>query len=159
VENISLFRAEESETERELRAMLGLASPDDPEPVISTPELTSGPPGEPQNSMQAMEETPLSPLVPDSTSISNPAESIAQPSNDPLVGQSNTTSLVAPPQDQTLTEGDPPAGSTPPKTGFTEKPPPVSEPPQLPSWNPIGFVGDEEEEEEIPSINMESDSD
>lgn len=139
--------------------MLGLASPEDPEPVISTQELTSGPPGGPQNSMQAMEETPPSPLVPDSTSIPNPTETIARPSNDTPVDQPNTTPLVALPQDQTLTEGDPPVDSAPPKTNFTEKPPPVSEPPQLPSWNPIGFVGDEEEEEEIPSINMESDSD
>ena len=39
--------------------------------------------------------------------------------------------------------------------------PPASEPLQPPSWNPINFVGDEDEEEdeEIPSINMDSDSD
>ena len=35
IENLSLLRAEESEAEQELRAMLGLAAPEDPERAVA----------------------------------------------------------------------------------------------------------------------------
>ena len=40
-----------------------------------------------------------------------------------------------------------------------EKTPPASEFLQPPYWNPITFGDEDEEDEEIPSINMDSDSD
>jgi hypothetical protein len=141
--------------------MLGLASAEDPEPVASAQEPPPEPSKEFENTTPAAEVTPLSNLVPDSTFITNPTGPLGLPSNDMQVDRSNITSLVGLPQEQTPIEVVPPKDSSPPKTRFTEKSPPVSEPPQPPSWDPISYVGDEEEEdeEEIPSINMESDSD
>ena len=146
--------------ERELRAMLGLAIPEDPEPEVSVqlPPQTSSTVFE--GPAQAAETTP-SRVVPNPTpSVINPSNPPVQLSNDMQVDQTNVPFAL--PQDQTPVEDTSPAlNPTPPAVKFSERLPPVLEPPQPPSWNPIAFVGDEEEEEEeeIPSINMDSDSD
>jgi hypothetical protein len=160
LENVSLFRVEESEVERELRAMLGLTIPEDPEPEVSAqlPPQTSSTVFE--GPAQAAETTP-SRVVPNPTpSVTNSSNPPAQSSNDMQVDQTSIPSTL--PRDQTPVEDiSPTSNPTPPTVGFSERIPPVFEPPQPPSWNPIAFVGDEdeEEEEEIPSINMDSDSD
>lgn len=160
LENISLYRIEEGEAERELRAMLGLASPGDPEPVVFAEEPLQPPLEESQNPMQDVEPTLPSRSVPSLTSQApNQTDPPTQRSDDIRVDQPSIKPVVALPQDQTLTKDVPPASSTPATTKFSEGIPPASEPPQLSSWNPISFIGDEEEEEEIPSINMDSDSD
>ena len=152
MENVSLFRVEESEVEQELRAMLGLATPEDPEPAASAQSPPQASPGGPESPAQGVEPTPSSLLVPD------PAQSLS----DMQVDQMKVLPVTTLPPDQTPVKEDPPLSNQTPSTiKFNERPPPVSEPLQPPSWNPIGFVGDEdeEEEEEIPSINMDSDSD
>lgn len=157
MENVSLFRVEESEAEKELRAMLGLGSPEDPEPTILPSRISSK---EPENPVQAVESTPPSRLVHGRTPILNPSEPLAQSSNDMQVDQTNIPPVTAPPQNRTRIVDDPPASNPTPSTNkLSGRPPPVSEPPQpSSSWDPISFVSDEEEEE-IPSINMDSDSD
>jgi len=78
------------------------------------------------------------------------------------VDQMKISHITTLPPDQALVKEDPPLSNPTSSTiKLSERPPPVSEPTQLPSWDPIGYVGDEdeEEEEEIPSINMDSDSD
>lgn len=139
--------------ERDLRTMLGLASPEDPEPVIPAQEPPKRSIEEPQNPTQDMEPAASSRPVPNlALEVPNPGDPPAQPSNDMQIDQPNVTPIVALPQSQTPTKGVAPAK-------FSEGKSPVSEP-QLPSWNPVDFIGDEEEEEEeIPSINMDSDSD
>jgi len=159
MENVSLFRVEESEVEQELRAMLGLATPEDPEPAVSTelPPRTS--PKEPENPAQAVETASLAHNpAPPITNSSNPH---ARSSNDMQVDQVKILPITAQSQDQTPVIDDPPLPNQSPSTiKLSERSPQMSEPPQFPSWNPIGFVDDEEEEEEeIPSINMDSDSD
>ena len=154
MENVSLFRVEESEVERELRTMLGLATPEDPEPTASA-QL---PPQVPENPTREVETTSLAlnPAPPILDSSNPPVQS----SNDMQVEQMNTPPIIAPPPDQTSFKDATPVSSlTPSTTKFGGGPTPVSEPPEPPSWNPIGFVDDEDEEEEIPSINMDSDSD
>lgn len=141
--------------EQELRAMLGLAPPGEPEPVVSVQESGQAPSEEPQNPMQDVES---------SSTVPNPAPKITNPparsSNDGQVDQPKIAPIVALLQDQTLTKGVLPTNLTPATTKSSQGLPPASEPPQVPSWNPIGFLGDEDEdEEEIPSINMDSDSD
>lgn len=160
LENISLYRVEEGEAERELRAMLGLASPGDPEPVVFAEEPLRQPLEESQNPMQDVEPALPSHSVPSLTSQApSQTDPPTQRSDDIQVDQPSIKPVVALPQDQTPTKNVPPA-STPAATKFSEGIPPASEPPQLSSWNPTSFIGDEEEEEEeIPSINMDSDSD
>lgn len=160
LENVSLFRVEESEVEQELRDMLGLASAEGPEPVVSAHEPVQEFLGEPQNPVEPAGPPPHSMLHP-APQTPNPRNSPAQPTNDTQVeDQPNTTHVVTLSQDKVPTEDSPPANSTPATTKFGEGLPSASEPPQPPSWEPISFVGDEEEEEEeIPSINMDSDSD
>ena len=156
MENVSLFRVEESEVERELRTMLGLATPEDPEPTASA-QL---PPQVPENPTREVETTSL--VLDPAPPILNSSNPPVQSPNDMQVEQTNTPPIIAPPSDQqTSFKGVTPVSNIiPSTTGFGEGPPPVSEPPEPSSWNPIGFVDDEEEEEEeIPSINMDSDSD
>lgn len=151
MENVSLFRAEESGTERELRAMLGLITSEDLEPTAST----QSPPNVPENSMQVAETA--SPIPDPGPSILNPPNPPAQPPNDMEVEQTNIPLAIAPPDQAPVENATPVLNPTPSAIEFSERPAPVSEPP---SWNPITFVDDEdEEEEEIPSINMDSDSD
>ena len=155
MENVSLFRVEESEVERELRTMLGLATPEDPE-LTGSAQL---PPQVPENPTREVETTSLAlnPAPP----ILNSSNPPVQSPNDMQVKQTNTPPIIAPPSDQTsFKDATPVSNLTPSTTKFGDGPPPVSEPSEPPSWNPIGFVDDEEEEEEeIPSINMDSDSD
>ena len=157
LENISLFRAEESELERELRTTLGLAAPEDPQPTASSqlpPQALSEVPENPTRAVETASFA-LAPTPPILDSSNPPAQS----SNDMQVEQTGVPPVIAPPHDQTPVKGAPPAlNQTPPMVEFNEKPP-VSEPPQAPPWNPISFVDDEDEEEEIPSINVDSDSD
>ncbi|KAF9646174.1 hypothetical protein BDM02DRAFT_3100296, partial [Thelephora ganbajun] len=159
MENISLFRVEESEVERKLRIMLGLASSEDPEPVVSAQE----PSREPESTAQVVETTHLPSSVPDpAPPILDSSNPPTKPPNDMQVDQTNTPPIIDAPQDQTPVKGVPSVlDPTPSTIRPNERPPLVSEPPQPPSWSHIGFVGDEDEEEdeEIPSINMESDSD
>jgi hypothetical protein len=160
VENVSLFRVEESEVERDLRAMLGLTSPDDPEPVVSAPEPRQESLEEPHDPTQDVElATSSRSMHGPAPQVPNPRDPPVQPSNDMQVDRPNITPINAQPQDQTPTKGVPPVHSTPATTEFSEGLPLAPDPAQLPSWNPFGFVGDEDdEEEEIPSINMDSDS-
>jgi len=155
MENISLFRAEESELERELRTTLGLAAPEDPEPMTSSqlpPQVSSE---VPENSAQEAETASLvlipAPPIPDS---SNPP---ARSSNDMQVERTDIPPVIARPHDHAPVEDAPPVPNpTPPIIKSGERSAPVSEPPPY----PISFVDDEDEEdEEIPSINMDSDSD
>jgi hypothetical protein len=140
--------------------MLGLAIPEDPEPEVSAqlPPETSSKVSE--SPVQAAETT-SSRVVPDTApSVINSSNPPAQSSNDMQVDQTNVPFVL--PRDQTPVEDTAPTlNPTPPAVKFSERRPPVPEPPQPPSWNSIAFVGDEdeEEEEEIPSINMDSDSD
>ena len=159
VENVSLFRVEESEAEQELRAMLGLVTPEDPEAMVSVRSPPQTPSKGPENPADGIEPPSSSRLVLDTTPISNPPTPL---SNDMQVDQAKIPPVTTRFPDQTsITDSLPLSNPTLPTIEFRERPSPVSEPPQPPSWNPIGFVGDEEEEEEeeIPSINMESDSD
>lgn len=162
MENISLSRVEESEVEQELRTMLGLATPEDPEPTLSarSPPQTSS--KEPEKPAQPVELTSSSRSPPDPTSSTlNRSKPDVQSSSDMQVEQTNITPVsTLPPGWTPVKEGPPPSNPTPSTSKLSERPPPVSEP-QPSSWNPIGFVceEDEEEEEEIPSINMDSDSD
>lgn len=143
--------------ERELRTALGLATPEDPEPQESSQLLPQGPPEVLGNAVQTVETAdPVHDPIPSVPNASNPP---AQSSEDMQVDQTNALPVIAAPQDQTPVEVVPPALDPVPSTSkSSERPPPVSEPPQ-PPWDPIGLVDDEEEEEEIPSINMDSDSD
>ena len=158
MENVSLYRVEESEVEQELRAVLELASPGDPGPMVPAQD----PPQEfleiPQNPAQDVE--PSSSVPDPAPQILNGRDPPAQPPNDMQVDQPNVTPTVALSHDKTSTISVPPANSTPAMTKSGEGLQPVSEPLQLPSWSPTGFLGDsDEDEEEIPSINMDSDSD
>lgn len=156
MENISLFRAEESELERELRTTLGLATPADPEPTAS-PQLPPQASSEvPENSAQEAETTSL---VPDpAPPILDSSNTPAQSSNDMQVEQTDIQPVITPPHHQAPVEdASPMVKQIPPTIKSSERSAPVSEPPP---WNPISFVDDEdEEEEEIPSIDMDSDSD
>ena len=141
--------------------MFELASPEDHEPTMPAQEP---PPGssEPRNPAQTVEQIPLSHLTPGpAPRVPSPKDPLAHPPNDMQVDQVNAAPLVDPPEDEVPTETAPIAYSTPPMAKLSERSPPASGPSQPPSWDPIGFVGDEdeEEEEEIPSINMDSDSD
>jgi len=163
MENVSLFRVEESEVEQELRAMLELAIPEDPEQAVPTRLPPQGSSKGPKQPAQPVELTspPRSAADP-APPIFNPSNPPTQPSNEMQVDKTNIPPVTALPPDQTPVKGDPSLSNPTPSTiKHNEKPPPVSEPPQAPSWNPIGFFGDEDEEdeEEIPSINMDSDSD
>ena len=162
MENISLSRVEESEVEQELRKMLGLATSEDPEPAASAQSPPQASSKEPEKSAQPVEPTSLSRSLPDpAPSILNPSRRDARSPNDMQVDQTNTTPVSTLPPDRTpVKESSPLSNPTPSTSKLSERPPPVSEP-QTSSWNPIGFVceEDEEEEEEIPSINMDSDSD
>lgn len=162
MENISLSRAEESEVEQELRTMLGLVTSEDPEPTASAQSPPQASSKELEKSAQPVEPTSLSRSLPDpAPSILNPSRRDARSPNDMQVDQTNITSVSTLPPDRTpVKESSPLSNPTPSTSKLSERPPPVSEP-QTSSWNPIGFVceEDEEEEEEIPSINMDSDSD
>ena len=164
MENVSLFRAEESEVEQELRAMLELTMPEDPEPAVPTRLPPQGSSKEPEQPAQPIEPTSPSRLVPDpALPVLDPSSKPAQSLNNMEVDQTNIPSVTTLPPDQAPVKEDPPLSNPTPSTiKLSERPPPVSEPPQPPpSWNPIRFFGDEDEEdeEEIPSINMDSDSD
>ena len=162
VENVSLFRAEESEVEQELRAMLQLTAPEDPERTVSAQPLPQGSSRGPDDLAQGTE--PTSPR-----SVPNSAPPNVNPPNPPTASSNHMQmdQVKVPPaatlsQDQEPAKDDPPLSSPVPSTTRSdERPPPASEPLQPNSWNPISFVGDEDEEEdeEIPSINMDSDSD
>ena len=160
MERISLFPAEESDLERELRTTLGLATSEDPEPTAS-PQLPPQTSSEvPENFAQAVETAPLvpNPVLPILGSSNPPAP----PSNDMQVEQADVPPIRTLPHDRVPVEDAPPAFDTTPSTiKSSERSAPVSEPPQPPPWNPISFIddGDEDEDEEIPSINMDSDSD
>ena len=162
MENISLSRVEESEVEQELRTMLGLATSEDPEPTASAQSPPQGSSKEPEKPAQPVEPTSSSRSLPSpAPSILNPLKPDVRLSNDMQVDQTNITPVTTLPPDRTLVkEGPPLSNPTPSTSKLSERPPPVSET-QPSSWNPIGFVceEDEEEEEEIPSINMDSDSD
>ena len=149
--------------ERELRTMLGLTTSEDPEHAVSAQSLPQAPLREPENSTQPMEPSASSHLIPDpAPTILDPSNPPVQSLNDMQVDQTYFPPAVALPDDQTPAKDDPPVPDLTSSTiKFSERPPLVSESLSQPSWNPIGFVGDEEEEEEeeIPSINMDSDSD
>jgi hypothetical protein len=135
--------------------MFRLASPEDQEPPPGSSE-------EPRNPAQTVEQIPSSHLTPNpAPRVPSPKDTPVQPANDMQVDQVNTAPLVDPPEDEVPTKPAPIVYSAPSTTKIGERSPPVSAPSQLPSWDPIGFLGDEdeEEEEEIPSINMDSDSD
>ena len=161
VDDISLFRVEESDVERDLRTMLGLASPEDPEPIAPSLEPPEASLEKSQNPTEDMEPAASShSVLSPAPKIHNPSDSPAQPSNDMQVDQLDASPIIAPPQSQTPTTSVPRANSMPATDKFSEGQLPASKPPQLHSWDPFGYVGDEEEEEEeIPSINMDSDSD
>ena len=162
VENVPLFRVEESEAGQELRGVLGLGAPEDSEPAAPAQESSQRSSEELQNLAQAVELPSSSHFVLDPTPRTPNLTGLpAQPPNDMQVDQPSVVPPVTLPQGQTPAQNALPMDSTLPSVKVTEEPPrPVLEPPQLPSWNPIGFTGDEDEEEdEIPSINMESDSD
>ena len=157
-----MFRVEESEAERGLRTMFELASPEDHEPTVPAQEPPPGSSEEPGNSAQTVEQVSLSHVTPNpAPRVPSPKGSLTQPPNDMQVDQVNTAPLVDPPEDEVPTETAPIAYSTRPMAKLSERSPPAPAPSQPPSWDPIGFLGDEdeEEEEEIPSINMDSDSD
>lgn len=160
IKDVSLFRVEESEAERELQAMLKLASPGDPDPTIFAQVSPQEYLEELPNPTQDVEQVPLSHSVPNpAPKVPNPNDLSVQPSSDMQVDQSNITPIVTLPQDKIPTRGVSPVNSTPASTKSNEGIPPASEPPQFPSWDPINFLRDEDEdEEEIPSINMDSDS-
>jgi len=159
MEDISLFRVEESEAEQELRSMLGLATPEDPEPMVSVELPPRALSKEPENPAHTVETTSLvhNPAPP----IHNSSNPPTQLSNDMQVDRMKIPPITAQSRDQTPVKDDPPLPNQSPSTiKFSERPPPASEPLQPPPWNPFGFIGEEgEEEEEIPSINMDSDSD
>ena len=158
MENISLFRAEESELEREVRTTLGLATPEDPEPTVSSQSPPQALSEVPENPAQDAETASLVPsAAPPILDSSNPP---AQSSNDMQVEQTDIPPVIPLPHDHESAEDDPPGFNPTPSTiKAREGPVPVPEPPQLPPWNPISFTDDEDEDEEIPSINMDSDSD
>ena len=159
MENVSLFRAEESELERELRTTLGLATPEDPEPTVfprSPPQASSE---VPNNSAQEAEPAALVSSV--AAPILGPSNPPAQSSNDMQVEQTDISPIISLPHDHAPVEDAPPVFNPTPSTiKSSERSAPVSEPPP-PPWNPISFIDyeDEDEDEEIPSINMDSDSD
>ena len=163
IENVSLFRAEESEVEQGLRAMLGLAAPDDPERTISAQPSPQGSSRGPDNPAQGTEPTSSPRLVPNSApSIVDPPNPPADSSNIMQMDQVRAPPAATLSQNQEPTKDDLPLSNPVSSTiKSNERPPPAPEPHQPPSWNPITFVGDEDEEEdeEIPSINMDSDSD
>ena len=161
VENVSLFRVEESEVEQELRAMLQLAAPEDPERTVSAQPLPQGSSRGPDDLAQGIE--PTSPR-----SVPNSAPPNVNPPNPPTASSNHMQmDQVKVPPAATLSQDQEPdkelslSNPVPSTTRSDERPPPASEPLQPPSWNPMTFVGDEDEEEdeEIPSINMDSDSD
>ena len=163
MENVSLFRVEESEVEQELRTMLGLATAEDPEFGVSAQLAPQEPSNGPEDPTEGTELTSSSRFVHDpAPSILNRSNPPAQSSNDMQVDQTKVPPTTTPPPDQTPIKGGP-LVSNPTSSAIesSERLPLVSEPPQLSCWNPIGFVSDEDEEEdeEIPSINMDSDSD
>ena len=150
MENISLFRVEESEMERELRTMLGLATPEDPEPTKPSQSPPQSSSEVPENSAQVMETTSLVPSL-------DPSTPPTQLSNDMQVEQTKFPPDTAQPEDPTpVRDATPALNPTPSTVELGGRLPLVPEPSP---WSPIGFAGDEEEEEEIPSINMDSDSD
>ena len=162
MENISLFRVEESEVEQELRTMLGLATADDSESGVSAQLAPQAPSDGPEDPAERTELTSSSRFVPDpAPSILNRSNPPAQSSNDMQVDQTKAPPVTTPPPDQTpINEGPLVSNPTSSAIKSSERLPPVSEPPRPSSWNPIGFISDEDEEdEEIPSINMDSDSD
>jgi len=140
--------------------MLGLVSPEDPEPIVSVQSPLSEPP---EKHGQAQGITPSPPLVPNSAPpVLNSPNPPAQSSNDMQIDQTSILPVTTLSQGQTPVEDTPPVLNPAPSTiKFGEEAPPMPEPPVPSSWNTIGFVGDEDEgeEEEIPSINMDSDSD
>ena len=140
--------------------MLGLVSPEDPEPIVSVQSPLSEPP---ENHGQAQGITPSPPLVPNpAPPVLNSPNPPAQSSNDMQIDQTSVLPVTALPQDQTPVGDTPPVLNPAPSTiKFSEGVPPVPEPPAPSPWNTIGFVGDEDEgeDEEVPSINMDSDSD
>ena len=77
VENGSLFRAEQSEVEEELRAVLGLAEPEDPEHMVSARSPPQGAMRGLDNTTQETEPASSPRLVP------NAAPSIVDPPNPP----------------------------------------------------------------------------
>ena len=155
VENVSLFRAEESEVERELRGMLGLAAPEDPERMVSARPSPPGPSRGPDNAAQGIERTSSPRPVP------NAAPSIVDPPNPPAA-LSNPTQVVQAevPPAATLSPDQEPAKIDLPLPNLVSSTIPSDEGPP-PSWKSMTSVGDEDEDEdeEIPSINMDSDSD
>ena len=158
IENVSLFRAEESELERELRTTLGLATSEDPEPTVSPQSPPQASSEVPKNFAQETETPSLVPTtVPPILDSPNPP---VQSSNDMQVEKTDIPPIISLPHDHAPVEDAPPVFNPTPSTiKPNDSSAPASEP-QLPPWNPISFIDDEdEEEEEIPSINMDSDSD
>ena len=136
--------------EQELQTMLGLAMPEDPEPKVSAqspPQVSSK---EPENPAQPVEPASSLCSFPDPAPlILNPPKPDARSSNDMWVDQMNITPVTTLPPDRTPAKEGPPLSNPTPSTIKPQ-----------PSWNPIGFVNEEnEEEEEIPSIDMDLDSD
>ena len=82
-EKISVFRVGENEVEQELRTPLGLATPDDPEPVASARSAPHVSSKELENPAQAVEPTSSSRLAPDAAPpILNRSNPPAQSSSD-----------------------------------------------------------------------------
>ena len=136
--------------------MLGLAAPEDPERMItgqpSPPGLSSGL----DNTAQGIEPTASPrPVHSAAPSIVDPPNPLATSSNPTPVDQAEVPPAATPSPNQEPAKVDLPLSNPVSSTITSDEGPP------LPSWNPITPVGDEDEEEdeEIPSINMDSDSD